>query len=1649
MLNKKRISFKHTPALNRFVSVWAMVSFLLSTVCSSAPLSAAAVPTNATFDLVIPPTAVHIDELYNPKNAPHPDVILVLDAHANLDAQRNISLFLRSVTENIQAPRILVEGAVGYVDTSLLSLYPNIKTRNAVTENLFRKMHINGTELFSALYPERNPEILGIEKAELYIKNLQAFQRVLGQRSREESEIKKVGEALHALESTLYSSSFKRFLALKKRALVRGAWKDYLLYLVDEQKIETIDIKKYPMLSEIKSGLKIDDTSIRFEQLTAEMETLEREICKRSLTTYEAAALYSLSERFELLTKAFRLNLIPSEADYLSRNVRAFSAGEFIKFLTRMQPEAAPRDGWTENLLQSVLDFYKFAKLRDRALSENILQKRRNDGAPTFVITGGFHRTGITEELRRHHLAYAVVTPLIKSGTNEAHYQNLMNATVSGNTLAMASRFDLAAVDPLRSDSSLASIITGLVTQDAITTRQNRESLLAAFQNAHRVRINRRSIAPAERKQVLARADRLFERARTLLTHRSVKSTTPAGFGKSMFDTQSGAFEIEKIQQVIRSGGNNIVFFGGSTNIRKTFEIPLAHFLAGEKTGIFAQSPPPTVVDAKKIKESLETLVNGHRANRLTRLGNLVAYILGLQGKKFVIIQNFHLVGDNEYLKPLVDRLLHDPSTFVIGMSPAEEFHRVESVWGGKTPLNYSWRGFHPNSKTAETLRKRKVLVIGASGFAGQATYQYLKNTRNEVVGTYFTGSQVSHELKNEMRYLDVTDQEALNKILEEEKPDDIFYFSGDVNLDAAQKNSKLAYALNADAVFHFKPYMNSHPNARFVYISTDAVFEGNLKEGEAGYLTSSEAHPPHEGDEIQHYGNSKIEGERNVRDLFPNQHLIVRLPFLIGVNKDNPNRKIAHAEKIIKILDARVINGQEQISLDSSRTRWPLLIDYVPSAIERFLLNNAQGTYQLAGPRALTEYDLAVETATRYARRFPFLTFEIEKPADYLRSTFMPAHIPKPAPRGKRAWMIPSNIAPPLESILQQLITDISFAGQGSGRSIVVSLDNGTILKRSTRDRRGMQKLRDEIAWYRAAEKIPEIKGHIPKILKVTDTPTRVELVLERTQGPTIIDLILQGKVKHRRLGQILRRVYAFIAHEIHGRKIAYTEPTDIVLKQHVDRMSDRLREYTDRLKEVSSRKNYELAMRMIQQEQIEINGVRYPNLFKQIAYLKNRLRQDTLFFKVLTPPADAVVLVHGDTHIGNISYDIPTGYFGLFDPKGYLATDYLYDVAKVIHDFVGKFPLINYDLFDAETDRPNSEVKIDYRLDRRHIGFKTLEAFRQRNLQQTLLSTLLSEEKRKKDPYWFIRLAFTHLAHWTGIPPFQIRGDSIDTSAVVYAYAVQLFQEFFELYDSWTSGQLKTFMDKHEGQYLGFTYEKLKEIGFPVDGPIQESGFGASEISNAASNLRITLGGELPLSQTQMAEAFQSDLDRLREKLAQPTEVTSLIITDQSHLPGSFNILENHIAKRGRLAFTFAGTLEEGKRFFEQRYKTPFPEGFVDIIPYRDERNVAQLVNNFIQSNASKGIETPHIVNYFGAEHPKMLGKVLRNTYKVYALNGSIGLLEWDVLRLLVQVGENNPAVKPFLIPFNERGVFKIASMEEYLYKAMRADKSVSMAA
>lgn len=199
-----------------------------------------------------------------------------------------------------------------------------------------------------------------------------------------------------------------------------------------------------------------------------------------------------------------------------------------------------------------------------------------------------------------------------------------------------------------------------------------------------------------------------------------------------------------------------------------------------------------------------------------------------------------------------------------------------------------------------------KVLVTGASGQLGHDVVNELSARGHKPVGSdiapeYSGIADASAVTAAPYVQLDITDRDAVMRVMGEIRPDAVIHCAAWTAVDAAEKaeNRETVDAVNRLGTRNISEAARA-VDAKLMYISTDYVFDGK---GERPWQPDDPCCAP-----LNVYGKSKLDGELAVKAAL-DKYFIVRIAWVFGLNGKNFIRTMINIGKTHDTV--RVVNDQ------------------------------------------------------------------------------------------------------------------------------------------------------------------------------------------------------------------------------------------------------------------------------------------------------------------------------------------------------------------------------------------------------------------------------------------------------------------------------------------------------------------------------------------------------------------------------------------------------------------------------------------------------------------------------------------------------------------------------------------------------------------
>ena len=219
-----------------------------------------------------------------------------------------------------------------------------------------------------------------------------------------------------------------------------------------------------------------------------------------------------------------------------------------------------------------------------------------------------------------------------------------------------------------------------------------------------------------------------------------------------------------------------------------------------------------------------------------------------------------------------------------------------------------------------------KVFVTGVGGQLGHDVMNELASRGIEAVGSdiapEYSGIQDGSAV-TALPYvqLDITDKDAVQRVLNAVRPDAVIHCAAWTAVDLAEDEDKraLVHAINAEGTAHIAEVCRAL-DAKMMYISTDYVFNG---QGTAPWQPDCKDYAP-----LSVYGSTKLAGELAVSSTLE-KYFIVRIAWVFGLNGKNFIKtmlQLSETHDTLKVVNDQI--GTPTYTLDLAR----LLVDMIES---------------------------------------------------------------------------------------------------------------------------------------------------------------------------------------------------------------------------------------------------------------------------------------------------------------------------------------------------------------------------------------------------------------------------------------------------------------------------------------------------------------------------------------------------------------------------------------------------------------------------------------------------------------------------------------------------------------------------------------------
>jgi dTDP-4-dehydrorhamnose reductase len=239
-----------------------------------------------------------------------------------------------------------------------------------------------------------------------------------------------------------------------------------------------------------------------------------------------------------------------------------------------------------------------------------------------------------------------------------------------------------------------------------------------------------------------------------------------------------------------------------------------------------------------------------------------------------------------------------------------------------------------------------KVLITGANGLLGQKLVYALKDRAGfEVIATGKGANRINNQNGYIYKVLDITDRNAVLKVIEESAPDCIINTAAMTNVDACEQHKTGCKKLNVDAVAYLLEASEKN-NIHLIHLSTDFVFDGE----DGPYAEDAEPSPQ------SYYAWSKLESE-NILKAGKTPWTIIRTIIIYGVADDEQRSNVVLWTK-------SSLEQGKKINVITDQFRSPTLAEDLAEACISAAIRKATGIFHISGKELMSIIDIVYKVA-------------------------------------------------------------------------------------------------------------------------------------------------------------------------------------------------------------------------------------------------------------------------------------------------------------------------------------------------------------------------------------------------------------------------------------------------------------------------------------------------------------------------------------------------------------------------------------------------------------------------------------------------------------------------------------------------------------
>ena len=235
-------------------------------------------------------------------------------------------------------------------------------------------------------------------------------------------------------------------------------------------------------------------------------------------------------------------------------------------------------------------------------------------------------------------------------------------------------------------------------------------------------------------------------------------------------------------------------------------------------------------------------------------------------------------------------------------------------------------------------LSPRKVLIIGAAGQLGRLCLKTFSYAPYQITATGFSRSG------RDLIHLDLSKEGKAGEMVSRLRPDITLLCGGMTDVEGCESSREKAFQINVQSPMDIVREMKNISSSKFVYLSTDYVFDGNA----GPYDELAETGP------LNVYGASKLAGEKAVLEA-SDRNLVVRTTTVYSFQPDGNN--------FMMQLFKRLSQGEKmRVPIDQWAT--PTYAPDLALVLKKLVEADARGIVNVAGPDFISRLNFAKTSA-------------------------------------------------------------------------------------------------------------------------------------------------------------------------------------------------------------------------------------------------------------------------------------------------------------------------------------------------------------------------------------------------------------------------------------------------------------------------------------------------------------------------------------------------------------------------------------------------------------------------------------------------------------------------------------------------------------